>query len=82
MHTLEPRIHPGEILREEFLIPQGIAVHQLARHSGIPSRQLDTLLDGNGTITREIAEALSRTIGMDSRFWLALQRDYEDRSSL
>ena len=76
-NALHSAIHPGEIVREEFLVPRGMAAQQLAVTTGISAGRIQALLAGHEAVTEEIAEALSLSLGMNRAFWLSLQRDYE-----
>lgn len=72
-------IHPGEILREEFLKPMGLTQVRLAHDLGIPLRKLQELLQGRRGITAEMALRLSLYFGTSAELWMNLQSDYELR---
>lgn len=71
------RVHPGEILREEFLKPMSISVYELAKrlHVSVP-RINDIVLERRG-ITADTAVRLSRFFGTTEQFWLNLQDAYD-----
>lgn len=72
-------LHPGEVLREEFLQPLGISVNALSRALYVtPSRLNDVVLERRG-ISADTALRLARCFGTTARFWLTLQLEYELR---
>jgi len=70
-------IHPGEILREEFLEPMGISAYRLAKDISVPLTRITAILDGQRSITADTALRLSRYFGMSERFWSNLQANYD-----
>ena len=65
-----PPIHPGEILREEFLSPLGISSHQLAMALRVPATRINDIVNEKRGITADTALRLSRYFGTTSRFWM------------
>src|SRR5437016_14624737 len=75
--TPDWKIHPGEILREEFLKPLGMSVYELAKRLHVPTpRMNDIVLEKRG-ITADTAVRLSRLFGTTEQFWMTLQNSYE-----
>src|SRR5258708_21039689 len=72
-----PPIHPGEILREEFLIPLGISQYRLAKDTSVPPRRINEIVRGMRAITADTALRLARHFGTTERFWLNLQAHYD-----
>jgi antitoxin HigA-1 len=73
------RVHPGEILREEFLKPLGMTAYALAKQLRVPiPRVNDIVLERRG-ISADTAVRLSRFFGTTEQFWLNLQAAYEIR---
>ena len=72
-----PNIHPGEILKEEFLIPLDISAYKLSKDLGIPQTRTSEILKGNRRITADTALRLSQYFGTTAKFWLGLQDDYD-----
>lgn len=71
------RVHPGEILREEFLKPLGMSAYELAKRLRVPvPRVNDIVLERRG-ISADTAVRLSRFFGTTDQFWLNLQVAYE-----
>jgi addiction module HigA family antidote len=68
-----PRIHPGEILLEEFLKPMGITQYRLAKDIGVDPRRINEIVLGERAITADTALRLGRYFGMDGQFWMNLQ---------
>src|ERR1700761_6418306 len=72
-----PPIHPGEILREEFLVPLGISQYRLAKDTSVPPRRINEIVRGTRGITADTALRLARHFGTTERFWLNLQAHYD-----
>jgi len=70
-------IHPGEILREEFLTPLKISQSALAEKLGIPLQRINEVCTGKRGITPETAWMLSGAFGNSSQFWMNLQTMYD-----
>lgn len=70
-------VHPGDILREDFLIGTEISVDEVCAATGIDERQLRLLLDGATKVTAEIDLRLGRYFGMSEGFFLGLQDDFD-----
>lgn len=70
-------IHPGEILKEEFLDAMGISAYKLSKESFIPQTRISEILKGKRRITADTAIRLSRFFGTSDKFWLGLQDDYD-----
>lgn len=70
-------IHPGEVLREEFLISLGLSAYKLSRDIGIPQTRVSEILKGNRRITADTALRLSKYFGNSPKFWLGLQDDFD-----
>ena len=72
-----PPIHPGEILREEFLEPMGISQYRLAKDISVPPRRINEIVHGKRSITADTALRLGRFFNMSPQFWLNLQTRYD-----
>ena len=72
-----PPIHPGEVLREEFLAPLGMSAHELALALRVPATRIHDIVKEKRGITANTALRLSRYFGTTARFWLNLQVSYE-----
>jgi addiction module HigA family antidote len=72
-------IHPGEILREEFLIPMGISAYKLSKSIGVQQTRISLILKGERGITADTAMRLSKYFGTTPEFWMNLQREYDLR---
>ena len=70
-------IHPGEILKEEFLLPYEITAYRLSKEIGIPQTRISEILKGNRRITADTALRLSKYFGNSAKFWLGLQNDFD-----
>jgi len=74
---LLPNIHPGEVLREEFLTEFNITAYRLAKDTKIPQTRVSEILKGQRRITADTALRLARYFGNSPKFWLGLQNDYD-----
>jgi addiction module HigA family antidote len=72
-------IHPGEILREEFLAPLGMATADLAHALKVPLPVIDGLMQEKSPVTPDTALRLARYFGSSPQFWLNLQTAYDLR---
>lgn len=70
-------IHPGEILKEEFLIPMKISASQLAKRVGVSENHITQILHCNRSITGDTALRLSKFLKTSSEFWMNLQAIYD-----
>ncbi len=70
-------IHPGEILREEFLSPLGISAYRLSKELFVPQTRISEILKGKRRVTADTALRLSAFFGNSAKFWLNLQQDYD-----
>lgn len=72
-----PPIHPGEILREEFLAPLGMSAHELALALRVPATRINDIVNEKRGITADTALRLSRYFGTTPRFWMNMQASWE-----
>lgn len=70
-------IHPGEVLKEEFLVPLGITAYRLSKETFIPQTRVSEILKGNRRVTADTALRFSKYLGTSAKFWLGLQDDYD-----
>lgn len=70
-------IHPGEILREDFLAELGISQYRLAKDTSVPARRINEIVRGLRAISADTALRLARYFGTSERFWLNLQARYD-----
>jgi addiction module HigA family antidote len=70
-------VHPGEILREEFMQPLGLSQTRLGRDLGVSPRRINEIVHGKRSITADTALRLSRYFGTSAEFWLGLQADHD-----
>ena len=74
-------IHPGEILKEEFLLPLNMSANQLAKNIGVPTNRITEILNGRRAITGDTALRLSRFFKTTPELWMNLQSIYELRDA-
>lgn len=70
-------VHPGEVLKEEFLIPMGISQYRLANEIGVTESRVSAICQGKRAIGADTAIRLARFFGTSAAFWLGLQADYD-----
>ncbi len=75
---LDP-IHPGEILREEFMAPLGLSSNALALALRVPATRVGEIIRGRRSISPDTALRLGRYFGTSPDLWLGLQTEYELR---
>jgi addiction module HigA family antidote len=71
------RTHPGEVLREEFLVPLGMSARALATALGVPANRITEIMRGERDVSADTALRLGRYFGTDPRFWLNLQAAHD-----
>ena len=74
-----PPIHPGEILREEFMKPRELSQNALARALNVPPRRINEIVLEKRGITADTALRLARFFGTSAELWTGLQADYDLR---
>ena len=72
-----PTVHPGEILRDEFLQPMGLSVYALANAIKVPRSRANDIVRGRRAVTTDTALRLGRYFGTSAAFWIALQTRYD-----
>src|SRR5689334_22275636 len=72
-----PNIHPGELLREDYVIPLGMSSYRLAKELGMSQTAVGEILHGKRAITPATALRLARFFGSTAEFWLHLQAAYD-----
>lgn len=72
-----PPVHPGEQLREEFLLPLGVSAYRLAKDIGVPVSRIQAIIGEKRSISGDTALRLARYFETTPEFWLNLQRDYD-----
>ncbi|MFZ2159467.1 MAG: HigA family addiction module antitoxin [Bradyrhizobium sp.] len=70
-------MHPGEVLREEFLLPLGLSSGALAKVCGVPRTRIERLANEEAGVTADTALRLSKAFGTSPELWLNLQTDYD-----
>jgi addiction module HigA family antidote len=70
-------VHPGEMLKEDFLDPLGVSQYRLAQAIGVPPRRINEIVHGTRRISADTALRLSRYFGMSDGFWMNLQSHYD-----
>jgi addiction module HigA family antidote len=78
MNRMRP-IHPGEILREEYLKPLGLSANALAQVLGVPANRISEIVAGKRDVSADSALRLARAFSTSAHFWLNLQTTYNLR---
>ena len=69
--------HPGEFIREIYLAPYDISVRKVAQSLGVSPSTLTRLLNGESSVSPEMALRLSKALGRSPESWLAMQDQYD-----
>lgn len=80
MKTHAP-IHPGEVLREDFLIPLGLSEYRVAKDIGVPPRRINEIVKGKRSLTVDTALRLERYFGWPADVWLNLQSHHDQQAA-
>lgn len=72
-----PPVHPGEVLKHDYLEPLGLSVYALAGALGVSRSRLNEIVHGRRAVTAETALRLGRFFGTSAEFWLGLQAGYD-----
>lgn len=70
-------VHPGEILRFDFLEPMGITAYRLAKETGVSQQHIGRIIKGTRGIGGDVALRLARFFGTSAKLWMGLQAQYE-----
>lgn len=70
-------VHPGEILREDFMAPLGLSINALSRALRVPANHVSGIVNEKRGISARMALRLARYFGTAPELWLGLQQDYE-----
>ena len=72
-----PPMHPGEMLREEFLLPLGLTAGKLAKACSVPRTRIERIVNEEMGISADTALRLGKVLGTSAEFWLNLQARYD-----
>ena len=70
-------VHPGEVLREDFLVPLGLSVNALSIALGVPATRIHEIVKERRAVTADTAARLAKYFGGDAASWLMLQATYD-----
>ncbi len=70
-------VTPGEVLRQDFMVPLGLSGRALARELGVPSNRITEIVAGQRAVTAETAILLGERFGTSAEFWLNLQMAHD-----
>jgi addiction module HigA family antidote len=76
-----PPIHPGEILREEFLLPLGISAMKLAEICKVPRTRIERVASEETGVTADTAIRLGKALNTSPQLWMNLQNEYDIRTA-
>jgi addiction module HigA family antidote len=84
--TMKPKngmrpVHPGEVLREEFLVPLEVSANRLAQALDIPTNRITEIVGERRNVTADTALRLARALGTTPDFWMNLQKTFELRTA-
>ncbi len=72
-----PNIHPGEVLKEEFLSPMNVSAYRLAKEINVPETRISEIIHGKRAVTADTAIRFAKFFGTTAEFWLNLQNLYD-----
>jgi len=72
-------VHPGEVIREDFMVPLGLSANALAKALNVPAPRINDIVRGRRGVSADTAMRLARYFGGDARSWLNLQAAYDLR---
>ena len=72
-----PPMHPGEMLREEFVTPLGLSAGRLAKAIGVPRTRIERIIREETGISADTALRLGKALGTSPEFWINLQTRYD-----
>ena len=75
--AINPPVHPGEILREEFLVPLGISAGGLAKRIHVPRTRIERLAAESSPVTPDTALRLGKVFATSPEFWMNLQTAFD-----
>lgn len=70
-------VHPGEVLREDYLVPLGLSVNALSIALGVPATRIHEVVKERRAVTPDTAARLAKYFGGDAASWLVLQANYD-----
>ena len=76
MQKLKP-VTPGELLREEFLLPMGLSQYRLAKEIGVPAQRIGEIVAGRRAVTADTDLRLCRFFGLSNGYWLRAQAAHD-----
>jgi antitoxin HigA-1 len=70
-------VHPGEVLREDFLVPMNLSPYTVARACGVPRTRIERLVREETPVTADTALRLAKYFGTTAAFWMGMQAQYD-----
>jgi addiction module HigA family antidote len=70
-------VHPGEVLREDFLVPTKLTPYAVARACGVPRTRIERIARAETPVTADTALRLARYFGTTPQFWMGIQTQYD-----
>jgi addiction module HigA family antidote len=70
-------VHPGEVLKEEFMVPLGLSANALAGVLRVPPNRISAIVNADRSVTADTALRLAKALGTTPDFWLNLQKQYD-----
>lgn len=70
-------VHPGQVLKLDFLEPMGITAYRLAKETGVSGQQIGRIIKGTRPVSADMALRLARFFGTSAKLWVGLQAQYD-----
>jgi antitoxin HigA-1 len=75
--TKHKPVHPGEVLRFDFMDPMGLSAYRIAKEIDVSAQQLGRILNGTRGVSADLALRLARFFGTSAQVWMGLQAQYD-----
>ncbi len=75
--SLHRPVHPGQVLKLDFLEPMGLSAYRLSQEIGVSAQQIGRVINGSRSISAELALRLARFFGTSAEVWMGLQAQYD-----
>lgn len=74
---IRPPVHPGRILKNEFMIPYNLSARKVANHIGVPHNRISEIIAGRRAMTSDTALRLERLFGFSAQAWMNIQQRFD-----
>ena len=75
--SLHRPVHPGQVLKLDFMEPMGLSAYRLSQEIGVSAQQIGRVINGTRSISADLALRLARFFGTSAEVWMGLQTHYD-----